>query len=868
MQKKILLGISTIALVLSSCSEDWETIPSDGKGYISPIVDIDTRTISSRSIDTRSDLSDLRVEDLTLTLTKNDGTYSWSGNVSDFPKGPFSVGTYLLETSYGDANEEGFEKPALYGSQSLTVSDEKTTEVSITAAPSNAQIRIEYSDAFKNYMADWNATVNGVFYEKEETRPVFVKPGDATIKISVTKPNGVSADFTMDKVTAKARYVYVINVNVNQNSIGDATLEVTFDENFQTDDIEIDLSDKLLSAPAPEIDTDGFILGEPIELIAGLTKGSDVTMSLIAMAGLKEVNLETSSSYLLSQGWPESINLMGEDVPQSLFKEFGLDVLGLWKNPGEMAFLNFTDLLKNIKITNTSNQSEKTTFTLTVKDKLMRESDQVVLEVQVKPVVIELVSAGYYYSPGDPLKIGLKFNGTLENLKNGEVSFEYQDDYGRFRTISFDKESITEEDDYFVIPVILPSTFNDDVKMIAKCAGVTSEEFTFGASPFQVEVNENNVFSNYVFVKIIVTDDKYDISGKTPEFQIKGGSFTDFTKVDSAQEGDYYKLTGLPSGMSCQVRLSMDDMNSKSTYFTTETESVVPNGDFEALEGEKVYAIQQGGLWTGKTGILGSTTATVSNDVELKIQNANYWISSNLVTLEDTEITNNTWFKIPSVFNSCLSYISTQGTVSHSALTTIGGGKDTPSSYKINPINGSNSMVIRNVGWSLLGDVDALEDPDTKTNTQNCYSSISPDISTLDKKVGKLYLGSILSNGTAEEGIPFNSRPKKLTGSYTYSLDKDSQDANENGIINLELLDASGNTIASGNKDLKSGDTTFSLELSYVANPRKASKLKISIASSNYKDNDTDLNLTKYNGIYEAYYHGATLVIDDLTFEY
>lgn len=865
MQKKILLGISTIALVLSSCSEDWGTTPSEGKGYISPIVDIDTRTISSRSIDTRSDFSDLRVTDLTLSLTKNDGTYSWSGNVSDFPKGPFSVGTYLLEVSYGDANDQGFEKPALYGSQTLTVSDEKTTEVGITAAPSNAQIRIEYSEAFKNYMADWNATVNGVFYEKEETRPVFVKPGDATVKISVTKPNGVSADFTMDKVTAKARYVYVVNVNVNQNSIGEATLEVTFDENFQTEDIEIDLSDKLLSAPAPEIETDGFISEEPIEFIAGLNKGSDVTMSLIAMAGLKEVNLETSSSYLLTQGWPESINLMGEDIPQSLFKEFGLDVLGLWKNPGEMAFLNFTDLLKNIKITNTSNESEETTFTLTVKDKLMRESDPVILKVQVKPVVLELVSAGYYYSPGDPLKIGLKFNGTLENLKNGEVSFEYMDDYGRFRTVSYDKENITEEDGYFVIPILLPSTFNDDVKMIAKCAGITSDEFTFGASPFQVEVNENNVFSNYAFVKIIVTDDKYDISGKTPEFQVKGGTFTDFTKVDSAKDGDYYKLTGLPSGMSCQVRLSLDNMNSKSTYFTTETEAVVPNGDFETLDQETVYVLQQGGEWTGKAGSILSTTATVSSNVEFKINNASYWISSNLETLEGSERTNNTWFKIPSVFNSSLSYVSTVGKVS-ATLASIGGQTGTPSSYNKNALSGSNSMVIRNVGWAKDGNVESLKDPTTKTNNNNCYSSKYPELSTLNKKVGKLCLGNILSDGTIEEGYSFNSRPKKITGNYSYT--QDTQDTNEFGKITIEVIDSKGNSLASGTSELKPENSDFSIDLTYTKDSAKASKLKISIVSSNHEDNSEDLKLSRYNGLHEAYYHGATLVIDDLTFEY
>ena len=101
-----------------------------------------------------------------------------------------------------------------------------------------------------------------------------------------------------------------------------------------------------------------------------------------------------------------------------------------------------------------------------------------------------------------------------------------------------------------------------------------------------------------------------------------------------------------------------------------------------------------------------------------------------------------------------------------------------------------------------------------------------------------------------------------------------SQDGSEKGTVKVTLLN--GNTVvATGSASLDAaGDfTAFNIPLTYAKGAPKATELRIMIASSDhasYKQSDetaaikTDTKLNKF----EAYSIGATLVIDNLTFNY
>ncbi len=164
-------------------------------------------------------------------------------------------------------------------------------------------------------------------------------------------------------------------------------------------------------------------------------------------------------------------------------------------------------------------------------------------------------------------------------------------------------------------------------------------------------------------------------------------------------------------------------------------------------------------------------------------------------------------------------------------------------------------MVIRNVAWDHSG---ANIPDDKKTGNRdysNYYCSKEPSIT--NRTAGYLKLGSASAEGTS-----FNSRPKKLRGYFKY-LD----DSNESGVISVKLLN-DNTVIGSGSKNLGHQDsyTTFEVPINYnqtVFAP-KATKLQIEI----YSSNATSITTTNHCNKEECCSRGATLYVDNLTFEY
>lgn len=272
MKKTILLGMTAASAVvlLGSCSDDWG-MKSNGSGSIAPLVGVDTQVITSKKSSDSQTASSSRAAgdavtaaDLSIRLTKSDGSWSntWE-KLTDFDATTqFAVGDYLIEAFYGNETEEGFEKPSYYGSQSVTVADQRTTEVAMTATMSKCMISIDYTDAFKKYMSSWSASIKGagsaIDYASTETRPLYLVPGEASITVNVVKPNGLKGSFDLAKVSTKARYSYRVTVDVNEGNVGDAVLTVSFDENLAHEDVTVDISDEIMNMPAPTLEAEGF----------------------------------------------------------------------------------------------------------------------------------------------------------------------------------------------------------------------------------------------------------------------------------------------------------------------------------------------------------------------------------------------------------------------------------------------------------------------------------------------------------------------------------------------------------------------------------------------------------------------------------
>ncbi|MCM1066752.1 MAG: DUF4493 domain-containing protein [Muribaculaceae bacterium] len=738
MKKAIQLGISALAAatLLYGCSDEWGVNGSGATGRIAPMVRIDTETVSSRAADaqSRAEAEDITTADLSLTLSKTDGSYAetWP-SIDAFPLDKeFAVGAYNLEVFYGDPKEEGFGLPAFTGSTSLTVVDGQTTELGLTASLANCRFIIKYTDAFMGYMSSWSATVQGagaaIAYAKDEVRPVYVQPGDVKIVVSVAKPNGVKADFTLPAVKAEARHEYTVTVDVNNGNVGDAMLTVTFDENLAQEDIELNISDAVLSAPVPTAEADGFTSGEAIEVVAGLPTDLSLAMNLIAQAQLGEVLLETSSESLLRQGWPESIDLLKADAAtQGTLTTLGLKALGLWNKPDQMAVVDFSGVVKNIKAVAGDNT---TRFKLTLKDALMRACEPIELVLSVEGVRLELASDGQFFSPGEAIDLKLGFNGGATAVRESVEFYCFDPDAGKYRPAAIEavSEPVSRATYDYTVTIATP-TFEGDLRVYAVCGDVRSEELTIGMAPFEIAGSDNDVYATHAYLSVIGTEGNPTPDINTASWLVKKATETDYAPAAATVAGNYADLSGLDPDTDYLVKVEIDGTRSKAFELHTEAALQLPNNELED--------------WT--------SVAPKSNCVEWT---ATGWQTLNPITMSQVSDGSNT------------AYNSTSGTKRTDDKT-----------------SGSYAALIRTVGWGS---------GNTAAGIGGGGLSKVKHVTRGELFLGKWNTTSFNDASVPEYGIEFTSRPSSLSFDYKFSNHKSRM-----GYAEVAIYDAQGNMLQS-----------------------------------------------------------------------
>lgn len=842
------LFLTAILIIFSSCGHDEDPFAS-GSGGINATFKANYDVISSVGIARGGDetLSAPDVSKFSVHLIKEDGSFDkkWA-SFAEFPKDDkFTTGAYTLEGNYGSMDDEGFDKPYFYGKTDFNVYDGETSQVSVLCELANTMISIEYTDAFKNYFKDYSAAVHSVGgtyvdFVKDETRAAYVKPGNISIKLSLTKTNGVTTTFEPAQIpNAEAKTHYKIKFDVNGGEVGEGTLLISFDSTTESVPVEVQLSNELFNAAPPTIKSTGYDNNSPVNVMEGDAAPNKLQSLVTALSGINSVILTTSSESLKSNGWPEEIDLVAAtEAQKTLLSNLGLSVKGLWGNVDKMATVDFTEVVKNLKVVNGSSTH---TFTLQVKDKYTKVCET--------PVVLTVNTPSVNLAIGQPENIFVGQASTEAIITYNGSDFESNvkimaiNEYGAWTPCTVN--SVTKNQNTYTVVFKLPPS-NENVKVKASYKNGMKESNTVTyvrINPsYSISVGETSVWAKKAVVKFIVDDTNLlDLMTQYAVIYLKTGA-SDWKKATIVRNSaaGTIDVVGLSPSTLYTVRASLSENPSNTSFsneesFTTESITDLPNGNFENGSGTiAISSINQGGKYSNLTNWVAKYNTTSIN-----VNEPDGWASVNAKTCSMNASTKNTWFMVPSTYIIAAAQ------------------------------SGNNAVEIRNVAWDLAGTEPGR---DTRGDTQN-WSSKVPNIA--NRAAGKLFLGtyafdSSSSTETYNEGFAISSRPSKLNGYYKYS--NDANDNDEKGVVMIQVLNGN-DIIGTGTLNLSAaGDyTPFSVPVAYSALDKKATGIKVMFSSSNhasYSISTENANVKTTNYAQPAISTGAVLCVDNVSLSY
>lgn len=849
---KSILSIAVIGTALTSCTDGIGTgFGGNGLGKIAPTAEVDVSLVSTRN--SRKEYSSVTPSDLSLKLSSADGTYSrtWE-SVSAFPTNQdFAVGQYLVEAFYGDESAEGFDAPYFYGSQQILVKENEQTRVTLTASLANAMIDITYTQAFQDYMTSYSAEVHsagGAYttYSSDETRPVYIKAGQAEVSVDFVKPNGKGAKVEVANFKAEPRHFYHLTVDMSQGSGVIESLIVTIDETVEEETVEIDISDEVLNTSAPEVTAEGFVSGEQFSFFPGNNQGQDKIFNIIARGGLKELVLTTTSASLRAKGWPAEIDLIGASAAdQTLLKNLGLNALGVFSKPDKLAVVNITKVLDNISYVKDGDNTNS--FTLVAKDKYGKVSDPVSLVAVVEALQLAL-SNPILYVNGTQLTLDMAFNGGNAD----DVVFKYKNSGGTWTTVP--SECVKTENGMYKVNLTVVGGVNN-ITIRAEYNGDITPELTVERQPLVVPTSDEvNAFATKAYMNVTIGPKDSDT-----ELLTRMMNNAQIVEVDQSRSGAIitaepdvankrFILTGLTPGKTYNVKIKNGDLDlatATAKTFATEAATQLENANMDAWTSTKKGDYQY--LWT--------------------IGNGSPWATLNELTTSQSGSGSGNGLNT----GGC-AYKSTSGTIPANGRSTksmddggfFGTNKsgDGHTQGNANLHNnkhkeGSNAVLIRTVGWG-------------SGNTASSKTSGQYFGTCQNTTPGELFLGTY--NGSANYGISFGSRPAGL--SFWYHYDVVSSGNGDYGTVEIKVFDAAGEVIAEAAKQLteQSGYTQCTLPLTYSDITKKASKISVIFKSS---ANSAALeHNTKYwhcpgvKNVSGGEYVGSELYVDDIQLIY
>lgn len=807
------------ALGLAACSEDNPWMNSDGEGGILPLVNADSHV--KDAIPTRATAMTPDVQEFGLKLTKADGqfTKTWD-RLADFDeKQGFRSGEYTLEAFYGSIDEEGFEKPCYKGAAQVVVKPGEQTEVAVTATLANSMVSIDYTDAFKNYFADYQTSLHTEGYgynelPKDCPDPMYVAPGKVQISVAFTKPNGQSATVQPAEFTAEARHHYHVTLDCNNGNVGDAQLIVTFDDTVDQEEVIVDLSDELLNMPEPEVTPQGFTDGQTLQLIEHSPADSPMKFTAYVPAGIQAATFTVNSdSYTPPFG--REVDLASADgAVQSQLAAAGVKVLGLFKNPDKLATVDFSGLIEQLP-------AGTHTITLQMKDRLTRVNAPVSVTVVNAPLELSFLSAPVCPFGSTSATVNISYNGTDPRR---DITVQGLNDDGVWVDCPVTSAAATNakarksRSDAFpskayALGVTVPVTTRDIqvriyYKGVQKATGVIKRGYAVEANAFArhailtVKTNKESIASTVNSLRVY--DGEKELGSGNITRDPANGTVT-ITNLKGSTRYHLY-FTTASSGSS---------FTDADVAFTTEAEAQVENAGMENWYSEKVHS---------------QKTLGIGEDIYRWFPNAqgsNYWGTRNATTTGQSTGT------------TCY-YTSFSGT-----------------------INSGNAAEISTLGWGKGVTFGGAND--------------KPQVTA-----GMLFMGSHSYSGsettfepskeTFDYGRSFTSRPTSL--SFDYKFTSHNSEAFKAYVVIENRAGGKTTRLAYGelvSNTNVSNFTNTTIRLNYSNLTLKATHAYIVFISSNAENPGVSKHQGSKNafkGNSDSKYIGNVLTVDNIKFNY
>lgn len=791
---------ATLLLGFASCSDDnpWTGVES-GKGAIRLSLKADGNVMSAIP-QTRAEEGNLfmlpEMKDFRIHLMKPNGETQLHCYHDEFLREEsFPTGVYTLKCYYGDINEEGFELPYFEGEEEVTVLENKTTEVSIDAKVANSLVSLNYTDGFRNYMKSWSSTVHSeghsyVEIPAEETRPAFLHPGQVNVAVTFENPQGKKLTLSPADFPAEPGHHYKVTLDVNDGDNGVAVFSVIFDDGLTQEDVNIDLTEELFTAPAPKVNLAGFEESEgttpELEFLAGAAPDGQYRYNVISYGGLKDVKL-TLNVIKGDQSLARELNLISASgEAQAQLAALGIDCKGIFRNPDKMAIIDFSKLPSKLP-------AGEYELSVVATDMLTRQSAPATVRINSVLPTLEVtpVSAIYGLNTGT---LTVKYNGAHPE---SDITFKAMNKYGEFvdaelvpNTVKSVRRRLIEDKEY-TMTIKLPD-FGDRTEEPVEVylLGELKQTVKLPVEFPKYEVKADG-FAKKVMLKV-EPEDPALIPVITESLKIYSGGNQIKSNVDRNADTGIITVNGLDQEQSYEFTVSLLNANteSKAVSFTTEEAKDIPNGNFSDVnETINLQNIQSGGSFTG---IAFNLTSTPKYYVKVNIKRSTPvdWASLNPLTCYTESKNRNTWFMVPSTWTE------------------------------------NGETVIRSVGYNHSGTT-----PASSGGTADYWCKNSPTQAQLDKVAGELFLGTYSFTGQEDrtDGISWNSRPSSLSFDYSYAPVN-----GEEGEAYVKVLSSSNDVLASGTVYLgaSSNKQSVTLDISGYAFGCKAAKIMVGFKST------------------------------------